>query len=185
MQTWEELEQLCRQCTRCPLHEGRTNTVFGVGNHHASILFVGEAPGEQEDLKGEPFVGRAGMLLDDFLTAVDLKREDVYIANILKCRPPKNRDPLPEEEACCIGYLRAQCALIRPKIIVALGRIAAMQIIRPDFRITQEHGQWFEKNGVLCTAVFHPAALLRDPRKKPDTLRDFKNIAAKAKELSL
>ena len=145
-------------------------------------MFVGEAPGEQEDLSGTPFVGRAGQLLDKFLYAVDIERKDVYIANILKCRPPKNRDPLPEEEDACIGYLREQVKLIRPKVIVCLGRISAMRLIKPDFKITKEHGQWFEKGDYLMTAVYHPAALLRDPRKKEDMLEDMKRICEKLNE---
>jgi DNA polymerase len=145
-------------------------------------MFVGEAPGEQEDLSGVPFVGRAGQLLDKFLYAVDIDRNDVYIANILKCRPPKNRDPLPEEEDMCIDYLRRQVALINPKVIVCLGRISAMRLIKPDFKITQEHGVWFKKGGYLMTAVYHPAALLRDPRKKEDMLQDMKKIKAKISE---
>jgi DNA polymerase len=156
--------------------------VFGVGNKNADILFVGEAPGEQEDLSGVPFVGRAGQLLDKFLYAVDIDRNDVYIANILKCRPPKNRDPLPEEEDMCIDYLRQQVALINPKVIVCLGRISAMRLIKPDFKITQEHGVWFKKGGYLMTAVYHPAALLRDPRKKEDMLEDMKKIKEKISE---
>jgi DNA polymerase len=156
--------------------------VFGTGNPNADLMFVGEAPGEQEDLSGVPFVGRAGQLLDKFLYAVDIERKDVYIANILKCRPPKNRDPLPEEEEACIGYLREQVRLIRPKIIVCLGRISAMKLIKPDFKITKEHGQWFEKGSFLMTAVYHPAALLRDPRKKEDMLEDMKKIKAKLDE---
>ena len=139
-------------------------------------MFVGEAPGEQEDLSGTPFVGRAGQLLDRYLEAVDIRRDRVYIANILKCRPPKNRDPLPEEEDACIGYLREQVRLIRPKIIVCLGRIAAMRLIKPDYRITAEHGTWVEKGDFAMTAVYHPAALLRDPRKKEDMLEDMKKI---------
>jgi DNA polymerase len=139
-------------------------------------MFVGEAPGEQEDISGVPFVGRAGQLLDRYLYAVDIPREDVYIANILKCRPPKNRDPLPAEEDACIEYLREQVRLIRPEIIVCLGRIAAMRLIKPDFKITQEHGVWFEKGDFALTAVFHPAALLRDPRRKEDMLADMKKI---------
>ncbi len=145
-------------------------------------MFVGEAPGEQEDLSGVPFVGRAGQLLDKFLYAVDIKREDVYIANILKCRPPKNRDPLPEEEDMCIDYLREQVSLIEPKIIVCLGRISAMRLIKPDFKITKEHGMWFKKGNYLMTAVYHPAALLRDPRKKEDMLEDMKKIKEKLLE---
>jgi len=145
-------------------------------------MFVGEAPGEQEDLTGTPFVGRAGQLLDKFLYAVGIERSDVYIANILKCRPPQNRDPLPEEEDACIGYLREQVRIIQPKIIVCLGRISAMRLIKPDFKITAEHGKWFQKGDFLITAVFHPAALLRDPRKKEDMLEDMKRIAAKLNE---
>lgn len=144
MVTWEELEARCRQCQNCPLSETRTNVVFGVGNRQADILFIGEGPGEQEDLQGEPFVGPAGKLLDLMLSLIDLDRSKVYIANIVKCRPPRNRDPLNTEQDACIGYLRAQTALIRPKIIVCLGRIAAMRIIDKGFRITKQHGQWFD-----------------------------------------
>ena len=178
----EALAEVCAACQKCELGKTRTKSVFGVGNPNADLMFVGEAPGEQEDLSGTPFVGRAGQLLDKFLYAVDIMREDVYIANILKCRPPKNRDPLPEEEDACIGYLREQVKLIRPKVIVCLGRIAAMRLIKPDFKITQEHGQWFEKGNYLMTAVYHPAALLRDPRKKEDMLEDMKRIRQKLDE---
>ena len=146
-------------------------------------MFVGEAPGEQEDLSGTPFVGRAGQLLDKFLFAVDIDRSDVYIANILKCRPPKNRDPLPAEEDACIGFLREQVKVIRPKIIVCLGRIAAMRLIKPDYKITKEHGTWVQKGNFLMTAVYHPAALLRDPRKNEEMLRDMKAIKQKLSEL--
>ena len=141
-------------------------------------MFVGEAPGEQEDLSGTPFVGRAGQLLDKFLYAVDISRDDVYIANILKCRPPKNRDPLPAEEDACIGYLREQVRIIKPKIIVCLGRIAAMRLIDPNYKITKEHGTWVKKGNYLMTAVYHPALLLRDPRRKEEMLVDMKNIKA-------
>ena len=181
--SWDKLYEDCCDCTACALSELRTNCVFGVGNENADILFVGEAPGEKEDLSGTPFVGRAGQLLDKMLYAVDIKREDVYIANILKCRPPKNRDPLPAEEDACIGYLREQVALINPKVIVCLGRISAMRLIKPDFKITQEHGQWFKKGNYLMTAVYHPAALLRDPRKKEDMLEDMKKIKEKVLEI--
>ena len=180
--SWEELKKNCEECKKCALHETRTNCVFGVGNPNASLMFVGEAPGEQEDLSGVPFVGRAGQLLDKFLLAVDIPREEVYIANILKCRPPKNRDPLPAEEDACIDFLREQVALINPKVIVCLGRIAAMRLIKPDFKITQEHGAWFKKGNYLMTAVYHPAALLRDPRKKEDMLEDMKKIKEKISE---
>ena len=174
-----ELEEKCRSCRGCALSETRTNCVFGVGNRNAELMFVGEAPGEQEDLQGIPFVGRAGQLLDRYLFAVDIKREAVYIANILKCRPPHNRDPLPAEEDACIGYLREQVRLIRPRVIVCLGRIAALRLISPDFKITRDHGVWYERGGFLMTAVYHPAALLRDPRKKDDMLADMKKIKEK------
>ena len=173
---WDELKKACAECDKCELCKTRTNCVFGVGNPEADILFVGEAPGEQEDLSGIPFVGRAGQLLDKFLYAVDIDRQNVYIANILKCRPPKNRDPLPDEEDACIGYLREQVKLIQPKIIVCLGRISAMKLIRPDFRITREHGQFVRKGNYLMTAVYHPAALLRDASKKEDMLLDMERI---------
>lgn len=183
MVTWEELEARCRQCQNCPLSETRTNVVFGVGNRQADILFIGEGPGEQEDLQGEPFVGPAGKLLDLMLSLIDLDRSKVYIANIVKCRPPRNRDPLNTEQDACIGYLRAQTALIRPKIIVCLGRIAAMRIIDKGFRITKQHGQWFDRAGVQMTAIYHPSAVLRDPLKGPDTFVDLKGIQAKVQEL--
>ena len=181
--TWEELEEACKTCTKCPLHETRTNCVFGTGDRNADVLFVGEAPGEKEDLSGIPFVGAAGKLLDRFLEAVDIPREDVYIANILKCRPPKNRDPLPAEEDACIGWLREQVRLVKPDLIVCLGRISAMRLIKPDFKITKEHGQWFERNGFRMCAVYHPSALLRDPRKKEDMLADMKMIKAELDKL--
>ena len=182
METWDSLYKKGAACHACALGDSRTNCVFGTGNKNADLLFIGEAPGEQEDLTGTPFVGRAGQLLDKFLFAVDIPRESVYIANILKCRPPKNRDPLPEEEDACIGYLREQLRLIQPKVIVCLGRIAAMRVIKPDFKITKEHGVWFRKGEYLITAVYHPAALLRDPRKKEDMLTDMKSIKAKLDE---
>lgn len=182
---WEELQKECLRCTKCGLCSTRTNVVFGVGNRETDILFVGEGPGEQEDLQGEPFVGPAGKLLDEMLCIIDLDRKkNCYIANIVKCRPPQNRDPAPEEQDACIGYLRNQVALIKPKIIVCLGRIAATKLIREDFRITREHGQWVEKNGVWMTAIYHPSALLRDVSKRPETFEDLLSIRAKLKELN-
>ena len=180
---WDALEQRCRDCRLCPLGASKTNTVFGTGNRQASLMFVGEAPGEQEDRTGIPFVGKAGQLLDKFLFAVDIPREEVYTANILKCRPPNNRDPDSTEEDACIGYLREQFRLIRPKVLVCLGRISAMRLIKPDFRITREHGQWFYKGGIWMTAVYHPAALLRDPIKKEDMLRDMMAVREKLGEM--
>ncbi len=183
MMDWPELEAACKSCRNCSLHETRTNVVFGVGSKTAEVLFIGEGPGENEDLQGEPFVGRGGQLLDQMMGAIGLARKDVYIANIVKCRPPYNRDPLNTEEDACIGYLRNQVALLRPKIIVCLGRIAAMRVIGPDFKISKDHGKWYDKNGTLVMALFHPAALLRDPRKKPDTFLDLKALQAKILEL--
>jgi len=181
---WESLEHTCNECRKCPLADGRTNMVFGVGPRNAQVMCIGEGPGEQEDLKGEPFVGRAGKLLDDMLELIDLDRKtNVYIANIVKCRPPQNRDPLNTEQDACIGYLRNQVALIRPKIIICLGRIAAMRLIREDFKITKEHGQWVEKAGIHMTAVYHPAAILRDPSKRPETFDDLKAIQQKIREV--
>ena len=181
---WETLLENCRSCSACPLSKTRTNCVFGTGNPDADLLFIGEAPGREEDISGIPFVGRAGKLLDKYLYAVDIPRESVYIANILKCRPPENRDPLPEEEDACIGYLREQLKLIRPRIIVCLGRISALRLIKPDFRITREHGVWFQKGNYQMTAVFHPAALLRDPTKKELMLEDMKEIKKRLDALS-
>ena len=181
---WNALEQTCMGCQRCALADGRHNVVFGVGSRDAEVMFVGEGPGENEDLQGEPFVGRAGKLLDDMLELIDLDRKkNVYIANIVKCRPPHNRDPLNTEQDACIGYLRRQAALMKPKIIVCLGRIAAKAIIKEDFKITQEHGQWFQRGGVQMTAIYHPAALLRDEQKRPETFLDLKSIQAKVREL--
>ena len=181
---WEELERTCRSCQRCALADGRHNVVFGTGCKTAEIMCIGEGPGENEDLQGEPFVGRAGKLLDDMLELIDLDRKtNVYIANIVKCRPPQNRDPLNVEQEACIGWLRRQTALLRPKIIICLGRVAAKVIIKEDFKITSEHGQWFQRGGIQMTAIYHPAALLRDVNKRPDTFEDLKAIQAKVREI--
>lgn len=181
---WEQLEQACRSCQRCALADGRHNVVFGVGPRDAEVMCIGEGPGENEDLQGEPFVGRGGKLLDDMLELIDLDRSrNVYIANIVKCRPPQNRDPLNTEQDACIGYLRNQVALIRPKIIVCLGRVAAMRLIREDFKISREHGQWVEGSGVWMTALYHPAAILRDPSKRPVTFDDLKSLQSKIRQV--
>ncbi len=184
MLNWEALEQTCKNCQKCALADTRHNVVFGVGPRDAEVMLIGEGPGENEDLQGEPFVGRGGKLLDDMLELIDLSRQrNVYIGNIVKCRPPQNRDPLSTEQDACIGYLRNQVALIRPKIIVCLGRIAAMRLIREDFKITKEHGQWVEKSGVWMTALYHPAAILRDPSKRPDTFVDLKGLEQKIRQV--
>ena len=185
MMNWDELQKACMHCTQCGLCETRHNVVFGVGNTNTSIMFVGEGPGEQEDLQGEPFVGRAGQLLDDMLSIIDLSRKtNCYIANVVKCRPPQNRDPMETEQDACIGYLMNQIELIKPKIIVCLGRIAATRLIREDYRITREHGQWVEKDGVWMTAIYHPSALLRDVSKRPETFEDLLSIREKLRQVS-
>lgn len=173
---WQTLEKQCMACTECGLCRTRTNVVFGVGNREADIMFVGEGPGEQEDLQGVPFVGPAGKLLDDMLSIIDLDRTCCYIANIVKCRPPRNRDPQEDEQDACFGYLKEQIELVQPKIIVCLGRIAAQRLIRPDFRITREHGAWFQGGEVWLTAIYHPSALLRDLSKRPETFDDLLQI---------
>ena len=184
MESWENLERICHSCTGCGLCETRHNVVFGTGNRTADVLFVGEGPGEQEDLQGEPFVGPAGKLLDDMLSIVDLDRgTNCYIANIVKCRPPRNRDPLETEQEACIGYLRNQVALIRPKIIVCLGRIAAKKLIDGDFRITRQHGQWFRRGDFWMMATYHPSALLRDMSKRPEAFDDLIRLREKMKEI--
>mgnify|MGYP003292579692 CR=1 FL=1 len=183
MSAWEELKQECLNCRACALCETRTQVVFGVGDPNAEVLFIGEAPGANEDLQGEPFVGRAGKLLDDMMAMIGLKRKNIYITNSVKCRPPENRDPMNTEKDACRGYLRRQVKLMRPKIIVCLGRISAMELIREDFKITKEHGQFFEKNGVLMMALYHPAALLRNPHLKPQAFEDMKALQAKIQEI--
>ena len=181
---FEELRKNCTECRKCDLCSTRHNVVVGVGNENADVMFVGEGPGENEDLQGEPFVGRAGQLLDKMLTAVDLSRQNnIYIANIVKCRPPHNRDPKPEEQELCIDWLRQQVSLIRPKIIVCLGRIAGQKLIKPDLRITREHGIFFKKGNTLMMATYHPAALLRNPAQKPDAFADFLKLREKIKAI--
>ena len=182
MMDWDSLEKTCKTCTRCGLCETRKNVVFGVGPKTADVVFVGEGPGEQEDLQGEPFVGAAGHLLDDMLSIIDLSRENCYIGNIVKCRPPRNRDPLETEQDACIVYLRNQVALIQPKIIVCLGRVAAKRLIDPDYRITRQHGTWVQKGGIWMTAIYHPSALLRDVSKRPETFDDLLAIRDKITE---
>ncbi|MCL2002941.1 MAG: uracil-DNA glycosylase [Oscillospiraceae bacterium] len=180
--SWKQLKAACLTCDRCALSQTRTQVVFGVGDPQSEVLFIGEGPGAEEDKRGEPFVGRAGQLLDVMLASVGIQRENIYIANIVKCRPPGNRDPLNTEQDACIGWLREQTKLIKPKIIVCLGRVAAMKIIRADYKITSEHGRWTEKGGYWMTAHYHPAFLLRDPRHKPDAFADMKSLENKMRE---
>ena len=176
MDSWENLKRECAGCLGCGLGESRTNLVFGVGNESADLMLIGEGPGEQEDLQGLPFVGPAGKLLDSMLEMIDLDRSKVYIANMVKCRPPHNRDPQGTEMAACRSWLERQIALVNPKLIVCLGRISATALIREDFRITREHGIWFDIGDRRILATFHPSALLRDPSKRPEAFMDLREI---------
>lgn len=179
----DELQIRCSGCNACELGRTRTKLVFGDGNPDAKVMLVGEGPGEQEDIQGVPFVGRAGQLLDDMLKMIDLDRRCVYIANIVKCRPPHNRDPLPEEREACSQWLRQQIDIVDPEIIICLGRIAATSLISEDFRITRQHGQWFDLGGRRCLAIYHPSALLRDVTKRPDTFTDLREIRSEIRRL--
>ena len=181
------LHAQCSSCQNCPLGQTRTNLVFGVGSPTAKVLFVGEGPGEQEDLQGEPFVGKSGQLLDKYLSLIDLdrKKSNIYIANIVKCRPPHNRDPKPEESEACLPWLRQQVRILRPRIIVCLGRIAAQRLMDPAFRVTREHGQFVQKGGIWFMGTFHPAALLRNSAQKKDALSDFQALHEKMAQLNL
>ena len=185
MISWAELESACTSCSRCKLCEQRNNVVIGTGNKNAEIMLIGEGPGEQEDLQGIPFVGAAGKLLDSMLSIIDLDRTNCYIANIVKCRPPFNRDPSDEEQAACALFLAQQIALVQPKIIICLGRIAASKMISEDFRITRQHGTWFERNGIHITAMYHPSALLRDVTKRPETFMDLLTIRDMIRQLQI
>ncbi len=176
-QSLEEIRAQVEGCHACSLADTRTKTVFGVGNPMARVLFIGEGPGENEDLQGEPFVGRGGILLDRMLAAVGLSRDtNIYIANMVKCRPPQNRDPKPEETEACIGYLRKQTQVIAPKIIVCLGRVSAQKIISPDFKVTVQHGEFVKRGNTLLMGTFHPAAILRNPNQKPLAFDDFTRL---------
>lgn len=177
--SWKQLYESIQGCEQCALSGGRQNIVIGEGNAHADVMFIGEGPGREEDEQGRPFVGPAGQLLTRMIEAINLKREEVYIANIVKCRPPNNRTPLDEEAKACIGYLRAQTALVRPRIIVCLGATAARHIVNPNARITRDRGTWKESSGTGIILTYHPAALLRDPGKKREAWEDMKAIAAR------
>ena len=184
--TLDELEIKCKNCTKCDLCEGRTNLVFGVGKKDADIMLIGEGPGENEDLQGQQFVGRSGQLLDKFLASVDLSRDkNVYITNMVKCRPPKNRDPKPEEQDMCINWLREQFKIIKPKIIVCVGRISAQRLIDKNFKVTQQHGEFIDKNGTLFMGTYHPAAILRNPNNKEAAFGDWLALRDKINELGI
>lgn len=176
MDSWDKLKNDCSGCRRCSLGDTRRHLVFGDGNPKAEIMFIGEGPGEQEDIQGVPFVGPAGQLFDKMMEMIDLDRTKYYIANIVKCRPPRNRDPLNVEQDACHEWLQRQVALVDPKIIVCLGRISAKAIIKEDFRITKEHGEWFDIDGRRVMATYHPSALLRDISKRPEAFMDLRAI---------
>lgn len=179
----KELYESCAACKNCALADTRNNVVFGDGNPEAKIMLIGEGPGEQEDLSGIPFVGPAGKFLDKMLEIIYLDRSRLYIANMVKCRPPGNRDPLSMEKEACLPWLRAQTKIISPKIIICLGRVAAMGIISEDFKITKDHGSWTERNGVWMMASYHPSALLRDPSRRPEAFLDLKSLEKKIREV--
>jgi len=183
MYNWDELNHFITNCKKCTLCVNRNQVVLGKGNRRAKLFFIAEAPGKQEDLQGTPFVGPAGQLLDKLLNDVSLNRKDIYISNVVKCRPPNNRDPLSKEKNACLPFLRYEAALIQPNIIVCLGRVAAQAIINPHYKITQEHGQWIERKDCFLTSTFHPAAVLRDPDKMLDVKKDFLKIKDKYNSL--
>ena len=176
---WEDLEASIINCQKCKLCENRRNIVFGEGNKNADIMFIGEGPGADEDAQGIPFVGKAGQLMNKAFDAVGIEREEVYIANIVKCRPPNNRDPEPDEVLSCINYLRNQVMIVKPKIIVLLGRISLQNILGQEYKITASRGHWIEKKGIMYMPTWHPAALLRDETKKVDFINDLKRVIEK------
>ena len=175
-ENWKELEESIKDCKKCKLCQERQNIVFGVGNKKAKIMFIGEGPGADEDSQGEPFVGRAGKLMNLAFQTVGIKREEVYIGNIVKCRPPNNRDPEPDEVDACINYLRNQVMLVKPEVIVLLGRIALQNILGKEYKITTARGKWIEKKGIQYMPTWHPAALLRDEMKKIDFIKDLQMV---------
>ncbi len=183
MYTYEDLKNFVDHCASCPLAGTRTKSVMGKGNLKSPVMFVAEAPGNNEDKDGIPFTGPSGEILDALLESIGMDRQDIYLTNIVKCHPPKNRDPLPQEQEACIPYLKYETLLIKPKIIVCLGRIAAQRIIRPDYRISKEHGTFLYRKSTWLTAVYHPSAILRDPTKLNETKEDFRKIQEKYKDL--
>lgn len=180
---WEELEEVVKQCRKCRLCETKKNVVFGVGNREADIMFIGEGPGADEDAQGEPFVGKAGKLMNMAFDMLGVKREEVYIANIVKCRPPNNRNPQDDEAENCLDYLRNQVILVKPKIIVLLGSVALKNILGKEYGITASRGKWIEKKGILYMPTWHPAALLRDENKKIDFIKDLKQVIKRYNEI--
>ena len=181
--SWPQLMEEISACDKCRLCQTRTNVVPGEGDPHARLMFIGEGPGRDEDLQGRPFVGRSGELLTRMIRAIGLEREQVYICNVVKCRPPQNRNPEPDEAAACLNYLRAQVALVRPRVVVLLGKIACRDALQQEISVMREHGQWYERKGVWFMPTYHPSALLRDPAKKRDSWDDFQKIRDKLREI--
>lgn len=179
----EEIEEVVKKCNKCNLCKNRTNIVFGVGNKESDVMFIGEGPGADEDREGIPFVGKAGKLMNQAFLGVGISREDVYIGNIVKCRPPNNRTPLKEEATACLDYLRNQVMIIKPKIVVLLGNTALKNILGEEYGITASRGKWIEKKGIKYLPTFHPAALLRDDSKKIDFWNDLKMLKQEMEKL--
>jgi len=182
--SWMDLSEQLTECQKCRLCEGRSHIVTGEGNPNAQLMFIGEGPGQEEDRQGRPFVGRSGELLTRMIHAIGMERSEVYICNIVKCRPPQNRNPEPDEARACLGYLRAQVALVKPKVIVLLGKVACRYTLNEEIFITRDHGKWFERKGVWFMPTFHPSALLRDPTQKRSAWDDFQKIREKLREIN-
>lgn len=182
---WEELEAEAKKCKKCKLCEGRHNVVFGVGNKETDLMFIGEGPGADEDMQGEPFVGKAGKLMNMAFDMVGIKREEIYIANIVKCRPPSNRNPQDDEAEACLNFLRNQVILVKPRIIVLLGSVALKNILGKEYGITASRGKWVDRKGILYMPTWHPAALLRDESKKIDFIKDLKEVTKKCDEVGV
>lgn len=183
MYTYEELKHFVDNCGHCPLAETRNKSVMGRGDLESQIMFIAEAPGNSEDRDGIPFTGPSGKVFDELLESVGMRREEIYLTNVVKCHPPHNRDPFPQEQEACIPYLKYETLLLKPRVIVCLGRIAAQRIIKPDYRITREHGTFIYRKNTWLTAVYHPSAILRDPAKMEEVKRDFQQIKEKADTL--
>lgn len=182
--SWEELEEKIGNCNKCKLCNNRNHIVLGEGNRNADIMLIGEGPGADEDLQGKPFIGKAGQLMNKAFEALEIKREEVYITNIVKCRPPQNRNPEKDEASACMDYLRSQVMLIKPKVIILLGNVALKNILGDEYGITKSRGKWIEKKGIWYMPTFHPAALLRDESKKIEFWRDLKQVKIKLEEIN-
>lgn len=182
--SWPQLLDEVYACQKCRLCATRTNVVPGEGNPSAQLMFIGEGPGRDEDLQGRPFVGRSGELLTRMIRAIGLEREQVYICNVVKCRPPQNRNPEPDEANACLNYLRGQVALVRPKVVVLLGKVACRYTLQQEISVMRDHGKWFERKGVWFMPTYHPSALLRDPSKKREAWEDFQKVRDKLAEIA-